>query len=136
MGGRPKASLGRPMPATCGRATLPLSPCEPVAPMVVEPMRRRVFISLLGRAAAAWPLTARAQQPGNVYRIAIVRPSGSAADMTDAIENPSYFALFKELRRLGYVERQNLVVHRYSAEGRQERFPRSSSFASSLLPAV
>ena len=99
-------------------------------------MKRREFIALLGGAAIVWPFAAGAQQPGNVYRIAIVRPSGSAADMADAIENPSYFALFKELRRLGYVERQNLVVHRYSAEGRQERFPRSSSFASLLLPAV
>jgi putative tryptophan/tyrosine transport system substrate-binding protein len=84
-------------------------------------MRRRQFITLLGGATAAWPLAARAQRPGNVYRIAIVRPSGSAADMADAIENPSYFALFKELRRLGYVERQNLIVERYSGEGRRER---------------
>jgi putative ABC transport system substrate-binding protein len=83
---------------------------------------RREFITLLGGAAAGWPMASKAQQPENVYRIAIVRPSGSAEDMADAIENPSYFALFKELRRLGYVERQNLIVERYSGEGRQERY--------------
>ena len=85
-------------------------------------IRRRQFITLLAGAAAGWPMASKAQQPENVYRIAIVRPSGSAQDMADAIENPSYFALFKELRRLGYVERQNLIVERYSGEGRQERY--------------
>ena len=86
-------------------------------------MRRREFFAELA-AAAAWPIAARAQQQQseNFYRIAIVRPSGSAADMTEAPENPTYFAFFKELRRIGYVERQNLIVERYSGEGRQERY--------------
>jgi putative tryptophan/tyrosine transport system substrate-binding protein len=85
-------------------------------------MRRREFVSLLGGAAAAWPLAARAQQSANAYRIAIVRTSGSIADMTEAGDNPSYSVLFKELRRLGYIERQNLIVERYSGEGHQERY--------------
>jgi ABC-type uncharacterized transport system substrate-binding protein len=84
-------------------------------------IRRRQFITLLG-GAGAWPLAARAQQSANVYRIAVVRPSGSVADMTEAGDNPSYRALFNELRRLGYVERQNLIVERYSGEGHQERY--------------
>jgi hypothetical protein len=84
-------------------------------------MRRREFIAGLG-SAAGWPLAARAQQSANVYRIAIVRTSGSIADMTEAGDNPSYSVLFKELRRLGYIERQNLIVERYSGEGHQERY--------------
>jgi putative tryptophan/tyrosine transport system substrate-binding protein len=84
-------------------------------------MKRREFITLLGGAAAAWPLAARAQQ-ANVHRIAVVRPSGSVADLTEAGGNPSYRALFNELRRLGYVERQNLIVERYSGEGQQQRY--------------
>ena len=85
-------------------------------------MKRREFITLLGGAAVAWPLAARAQQAANVYRIAVVRPSGAVADMTEAGGNPLYRALFNELRRLGYVERQNLIVERYSGEGHQERY--------------
>jgi len=85
-------------------------------------MRRRDFITLTGGAAVTWPLAARTQRPANVHRIAVVRPSGSVADMTEAGGNPIYRALFNELRRLGYIERQNLIVERYSGEGHQERY--------------
>src|SRR5947208_3341316 len=84
-------------------------------------MRRREFIAGLA-GAAAWPIAAGAQQSANVYRVALVRTTGSIADMTEAGDNPSYSVLFKELRRLGYIERQNLMVERYSGEGRQERY--------------
>ena len=77
-------------------------------------MRRRDFITLIG-GAVTWPLPARAQRPANVYRIAVVRPSGP-------VINPPYLALVEELRRLGYVEGQNLIVERYSGEGRQEHY--------------
>jgi putative ABC transport system substrate-binding protein len=84
-------------------------------------VRRREFITLLGGAAAAWPLAARAQQ-AKMRRIAVVTPLGSAADVS---ENPvwtGWSALFKELRGLGYVEGKNLIVERYSGGGQQERF--------------
>ena len=80
-------------------------------------MRRRHFITLIGGAAAAWPLAARAQP-----RIAVAHPSAPIADMSESGDNPFYAALFKELRRRGYIEGVNLVVTRYSGEGREERF--------------
>jgi putative ABC transport system substrate-binding protein len=85
-------------------------------------MKRRKFIALLG-GAAAWPLAARAQQATKTYHIALVHPSASIADMRESGGSPSYAALFKDLRRLGYIEGVNLVVTRYSGEGREERFP-------------
>jgi putative ABC transport system substrate-binding protein len=80
-------------------------------------MKRREFISLLGGAAAAWPLAARAQQPVRVYRIGVLEmsPAATNADNFDALR--------KGLRELGYVEGQNLVLDYRSADGRSERFP-------------
>src|SRR6516165_8023346 len=86
-------------------------------------MRRRDFITLIGGAAVAWPLAAGAQQAAKTHRIAVVHPSASIADSSETGSNQSYAVLFKELRRLGYIEGVNLVVTRYSGEGREERFP-------------
>jgi len=86
-------------------------------------MKRRQFITLVGGAAAAWPLAARAQQTAKTHRIAVVHPSRPISDMSESAGNRYYPALFKELRRLGYIEGVNLIVTRYSGEGREERFP-------------
>src|SRR6266516_7121608 len=89
-------------------------------------IRPRVFISaisaLLGGAAVAWPLAARAQRPAKVHRIAVIH---AAVPVTDIIETSSirfYRAFFQELRRLGYVEGRNLIVERYSGLGRTEHY--------------
>jgi putative tryptophan/tyrosine transport system substrate-binding protein len=79
-------------------------------------MRRREFIGDLIGTVVAWPLAASAQQPVKVYRLAIVHPSRPVKEMNES-GNIYYKALFGELRRLGYVEGQNLIVERYSGEG-------------------
>ena len=65
-------------------------------------MRRRDFISLVGGTALAWPLGARAQEPGRVYRLAVVITAGRD-------ELPT-LAFFDELRVQGFVEGKNLEI--------------------------
>jgi putative ABC transport system substrate-binding protein len=84
-------------------------------------MQRREFMTLVGGAAAAWPIDSRAQQPDRVYRIALASPSRPVSDLNET--QPLYYGAFlKELRRLGYVEGKNLVVLRFSAEGDTARY--------------
>jgi ABC-type uncharacterized transport system substrate-binding protein len=85
-------------------------------------MKRREFITLLGGAAAAWPLPARTQQPATQHRIAIFHPAIPTTLLTETGGGSAWRAFFGELRRLGYVEGKNLIVERYSAEGHHERY--------------
>ena len=76
-------------------------------------MKRRDFITLLGT-AASWPLVARAQQPGQTYRLGGLTPSPRDA--------PHYAALFDELRQLGFIEGQNLTIDWRGYGVRTEQF--------------
>jgi putative ABC transport system substrate-binding protein len=78
-------------------------------------MRRREFITLLGGAAAAWPLAARAQQSKRVTL-------GYLGASTSSTENERVGALLRRLRDLGWVEGGNIAMEYRSAEGRSERF--------------
>ena len=98
-------------------------------------MKRREFISLVG-GATAWPLVARAQQPRKPYRLAFVH-SGIPADKLTAATGPFWVRRFYEtLDRLGYSEGSNLVVERYSAEGRSDRFDALTAEVVSRKPDV
>jgi putative tryptophan/tyrosine transport system substrate-binding protein len=67
-------------------------------------MRRREFITLLGGAAAAWPLAARAQQPGRVRRVGILMPYPK-----DDSEHEARVRAFKqELAKLGWTDGGNI----------------------------
>jgi putative ABC transport system substrate-binding protein len=81
-------------------------------------MRRREFIGSLIGTAVAWPLVARAQQLAKVYRIAVVDTSDPVEQMSETSDDPGWKALFGALRRLGYIEGQNLIVARYSGESK------------------
>src|SRR3954447_3147590 len=78
-------------------------------------MRRREFVTLLGGAAAAWPLAARAQQPGRLPTIGFL---GAA---TAAAWGPWTAAFVQRLRELGWVEGRTVAIEYRWAEGRPER---------------
>jgi len=84
-------------------------------------MKRREFIALLGGAAVS-SLTAWAQQPATRHRIAIFHPAIPATLITETGGGSAWRAFFAELRRLGYIEGENLIIERYSAEGHHERY--------------
>jgi putative ABC transport system substrate-binding protein len=86
-------------------------------------MRRREFIAFIG-AGVMLPFSARAQQSTKVYRIAILHPLWPVAELTESSSNRFWRELFLEIRRLGYVEGKNLVIERYSGEGRADIYPK------------
>jgi putative tryptophan/tyrosine transport system substrate-binding protein len=87
-------------------------------------MKRRDFV--VGLILANTVRHARAERAGKVYRLAIVSPATPPAEMNETNPNrylaQGYRGFFEELRRLGYVEGQNLIVERYSGEGHPEHF--------------
>src|SRR2546428_14023549 len=81
-------------------------------------MNRREVITLIGGATAAWPLGARAQQPGKVWRIGIL----SGLSRPDSIESSTWGGLLQGMRQLGYVEGKHFVVEYRFADAKYERF--------------
>src|SRR6516164_11677175 len=79
-------------------------------------MQRRKFITLLGGAVAAWPLAARAQKPGKVYRI------GFLANDPAIPMQPSGQAFLDGLREGGFIEGENITIERRFAEARPDRY--------------
>jgi len=90
-------------------------------------MKRRDFITLLGGAAAAWPLAARAQQPAKVVRLGYLAP----ARLPNLIE-----ALRAGLRDFGYVEGQNLAIEYRFALGQSKSYDELARELISLDPSA
>jgi putative tryptophan/tyrosine transport system substrate-binding protein len=74
-------------------------------------MKRREFITLLGGAAAAWPLAVRAQQPAKRPIIGLVSIGASPTDLAN------FRPFLAQMRELGYVDGQNVTFDRRFAEG-------------------
>jgi len=80
-------------------------------------LRRRQFITLLGGAAAAWPLAAHAQAPRNIPRLCFLTFDPST------LQSNRFDAFFQGLRDLGYANGQNIAIDYMSAAGDGDRFP-------------
>ncbi len=78
-------------------------------------IRRREFITLLGGAAAAWALAARAQQAGKLPTIGFLGADASAFA-------PWTAAFVARMRELGWIEGQTVAIEYRWSQGRTERY--------------
>ena len=84
--------------------------------MELDQLKRRTFITLLGGAAAGWPLSALAQQPAKLPTIGFLGAS------TPAAIGPWVAAFVQRLRELGWIENRTVAIEYRWAEGRSERY--------------
>jgi putative ABC transport system substrate-binding protein len=99
-------------------------------------MRRRNL--LFGLLAVATMGGARAEQSRKANRVAIALSAGSVTITSEEGGSPdnAFRALLNELRRLGYVEGDNLLIERFSGEGRAAHFPDLAQDVVRRKPAV
>ena len=95
-------------------------------------MRRREFITLIGGAAAAWPLAARAQQPERMRRVGILM-SGTESDP----ESQARVAVFRQaLEQLGWSEGRNIHIDIRFAAIRTDQYSALANEMIALHPDV
>jgi putative ABC transport system substrate-binding protein len=73
-------------------------------------MRRREFITLLGGAAAAWPLAVRAQQAERVRRIGVLQGGSDRDRADDPRSQPNTAAFLQALQQLGWTDGRNVKI--------------------------
>jgi putative ABC transport system substrate-binding protein len=95
-------------------------------------MRRREFITLLGGAAAGWPLAARAQQSDRIRRIGVL--TGLAADDADA--QARYAAFVKRLQQLGWTDGRNVRIDARWGAGDADDIRKYAAELAALAPDV
>src|SRR5438128_7293444 len=99
---------------------------------MIAPIKRRTFITLLGGAAAAWPLAARAQQDGRVRRVGVLMPF----DQSDLQTQGWFSGLTKGLAELGWTDGRTLRVDIRWAAGNLDRMRMFAKDLVDLKPDV
>src|SRR5215831_20824653 len=95
-------------------------------------MRRREFITLLGGAAASWPLAARAQQREGVRRLGVFTP-GAADDPEHQARNAAFL---QGLGELGWIVGRNVRIEYRWGAGDYDRFRAIAAELVALAPDV
>src|SRR5262245_56356296 len=96
-------------------------------------LKRRAFITLLGGAAASWPLAARAQQPERTRRIGVLMPC-AAGDPEVEARKPAFE---ETLRQLGWAVGGNMLIeYRLTGSGDAESIRRHAAELVALTPDV
>ena len=95
-------------------------------------MRRREFITLLGGAAAAWPLAARAQQPEQMRRIGVL--IAQAAEDPESQANVTAFA--QGMQESGWIVGRNVQVEYRWGAGDADRVRQFATELAALAPDV
>src|SRR5215831_18347840 len=95
---------------------------------MIAAMKRREFVTLLGCAAAGWPLAARAQTPigrtSKMPRVGLLMPGPTAHSAVTL--DPFY----RGLHELGYIVGQNLAIEQRNGDWKPDRF---SALAAELV---
>jgi putative tryptophan/tyrosine transport system substrate-binding protein len=95
-------------------------------------VKRREFITLLGGAAASWPLAARAQQPERMRRIGVL--FGAGADDGDI--QARHAAFLQALQQLGWTDNGNVRIDTRFGAGNANNIRRYSAELATLAPDV
>jgi putative ABC transport system substrate-binding protein len=98
--------------------------------MPFDQLHRREFITLLGGAAAAWPLAARAQQAAKLPTIGVLVAAAPSS------HGRLVAAFVQRLRELGWIEGRTVAIEVRWAEGRSERFAEIAAELVQLRPDV
>jgi putative ABC transport system substrate-binding protein len=97
-------------------------------------MRRREVIGIVGGAAAAWPLAARAQQAERIRRVGVLL--GSGVDKDD-LDMQARMAVFRQgLQQLGWIEGRNVRIDTRFASGNVESLRKYAAEMAALAPDV
>ncbi len=97
-------------------------------------MKRREFITLLGGAAASWPLAARAQQSGPMRRVGVITGTGVDADDADMKARFGVFA--QALEQLGWSQGRNVQIDYRFGSGNPDDIRRHAVELAALAPDV